>query len=56
MRNPDSIERTGMLTGLSESLGCKIKPKKKITNNLIYSHCNLPDNMGNNDIHEIVVI
>ena len=44
-----------MLTGLSDSLGCKIKPKKKITDNFIHSNCNLFNNLGSNDLYEIVM-
>lgn len=42
-----------MLTGLSESLGCKIKPKEKISNNLIHSYCDIFNNLGHYDIYEI---
>jgi uncharacterized protein YbjQ (UPF0145 family) len=44
-----------MLTGLSESLGCKTETKKKIPNNPIHSHCDILNNLGNHDLHEIVI-
>ena len=55
MWNPNTFKRTCMLTGLSKSLGCKIKTKKKVTNNLIYCYCNILNYLGDNDIHEIVI-
>lgn len=42
-----------MLTGLSESLGCKIEPKEKITNNSIHSYCDIFNNLGYYDLYEI---
>ena len=44
-----------MLTRLPKSLGCKIETKKKITNNIIYSYCNLLNYLGDNDLREIVI-
>ena len=55
MWDTNTFKRTRMLTGLSKSLGCKIKPKKKISDYLICGYCNIPNYLGDNDIHEIVI-
>lgn len=44
-----------MLTRLSNSLGCKIKAKKKVTNNFVCSYCNIFNNLGIFNFHQIVM-
>ena len=45
-----------MLTGLSKGLGRKTKPKKKVTNNPIYSNSNIPNNLGHINLCKIEII
>ena len=53
MWNPNTFKRTCMFSGLSKSLGQQNKSEKKVSNNIIYCNCNIPDCMGYNDFYEI---